>query len=144
MTILPFPDPEDRNPRARPSDPNTSHGAGRRRRNWEAIEMTMLRCYLRAAWEARGLADHEVMDECGWGLELDGHRRRCSDLRTPKINDDGVITRPALTRAVLDAEDNPMTIISSYSGRPRGLYTLTEEGIPWLDEHRPTWRVEQS
>lgn len=141
MTVIPFPEPEDRNPRARPSDPSTSHHAGRHRPNWAAIEAIMLRVYLQGVWENRGFADDEIMDKCGWGMELDGHRRRCSDLRTPKKNTKGVVTRPALTEPVRDRQDQVVKRVSKYSGQPRMVCTLTHIGILWLDQHRPGWRV---
>ena len=128
MTVLPFPSPDDRNPRARHQDPHTSQEAGRRRQNWEAIEMTMLRQYALAAIRHQGLSDDEVMDQCGFDMALDGHRRRCSDLRQEKRNGDGEITRPALTEPVRDAQDHVVTRVSAYSGRSRMVCTLTQAG----------------
>ncbi len=128
MTVPPG---DDDNPRARDDDPETSHIGGKRGKDWEAIERTMLRVYTKALIEERLLADHEVMEECGWGMDQDGHRRRCSDLRSPKMLN-GVMVRPPLIEQAKNPDGTPATHISPYSGKPRMACVLNDHGAEYV------------
>lgn len=134
MTVVPFPMPnsdDDDNPRARNTDPDTSHIGGKRGPNWEAIEHKMLRIYTKALIEERLLADDEVMDECGWGMEKDGHRRRCSDLRKPRMVK-GVMVRPPLIVQGKNPDGTPAKHISRHTEKPRIACVLNAEGIEYV------------
>lgn len=131
MTVLPF--PSDGNSHARHVDPATSKTAARDKHNWEAIERTMLRCYTKAGLQNLPLADHEVMEECGWDMSLDGHRRRCSDLRKPKMLNGVVVRPPLIHQAILNGV--PVTHVSPHSGKPRMACVLTDDGVEWVKNH---------
>lgn len=118
MTVLPFP--------ARNTDPSTSVEAAHDTAGREVIRISLLRCYaktmaLSSHLSDAGLTDEEAMNEAGFDLADDGHRRRCSDLRTA-----GLIS-PVYEHGREIKRLNPRT------GRNRMVCAITSTGIDLLD-----------
>ena len=114
------PNPDD--PYARRNDPDTSKDAIPAEAQREAIRLILLRAYAKIG--QRGLTDSEAMDMVGFDMALDGHRRRCSDLRAlswtaPKLLPNG----------------KSQTRVSHHSGRARMVCTITLAG--WIRLAQP-------
>lgn len=106
---------------ARTDDPGTSHAAGEDSVRRQAIRLTLLMHYARAAVQGRGMTDEEAMQEAGYDMADDGHRRRCSDLRR-----EGLIEQVSL-------DGIPQNRRSERTGKSRMVCTITHTGIDVLD-----------
>jgi hypothetical protein len=109
-------------PHARRNDPDTSKDAIPAGPQREAIMLILLRAYAKIG--EYGWTDSEAMDVVGFGMELDGHRRRCSDLRAV-----GWIATKRLPNGT------PQTRVSHHSGRARQVSAITLAG--WIRLARP-------
>lgn len=120
----------DGNMFVRHTDPQTSYEAVHDDSEWEAIRISLLRCYARAAAHGRdGLTDEEAMDMAGYSMIDDGHRRRCSDLRNNTDHQGRKV--PLIIPVLVDGE---IVKRAGRTGRGRMVCTVTAAGLDKLDE----------
>jgi len=110
---------------ARTVDPETSIAAATPTEARKAIKTNLLSYYaMEAISTGAGLTDEEAMNEAGYDLADDGHRRRCSDLRREgliaQVIKDGVGVRR----------------FSERTGKYRMVCTITVAGIEALQKRK--------
>ena len=108
---------------ARNADPETSIAAATPTEARKAIKMNLLGYYaMEAVGTGLGLTDEEVMNEAGYDLADDGHRRRCSDLRREGL----------IAQVIKDGVG--IKRLNERTGKDRMVCTITEAGIKVLQK----------
>jgi hypothetical protein len=107
------------------TDPDTSQAAAVSTEARQAIKIHLLAHYaIEAISSGRGMTDEEAMNEAGYDLADDGHRRRCSDLRR-----EGFI-------AQVVSNGQGVKRFSERTGKDRMVCTITEAGITALQARK--------